>query len=278
MSASHDILALARQLEANEVAAWRSMYSQLPATLAAQLGVGWHEQGGALVLWNRAAPVFIFNRVLALGVFEPAADALIDSLLAHSHSQKSRCEVQVTPSAQPADLANRLMLRGLRQERAWLMHYRSLAGALPAAAAAPGYRIERVTAASAPAWSDAILAGWQVPAWAATGVLALLLPLAQHPQWSCYLAVHERTGLISGGGALFIDQGVGGLYTDSVRLEHRGRALQRALIAARLAEAQGRGCTLASAQTYVASGAQRNMASLGFEIAYTRLNYAMMKI
>ena len=210
MSHPSDNLALARRLEANEVAAWRTMWQSPAAEVAAQLGLGYAEQGGALLIWNRAAPVLIYNRLLALGVFEPATDRLIDALLARSQAEQSRCEVQVTPAAEPSDLAEKLQARGLHQSAAWLMHYRMLDDALPSAAPPAGYLIERVTTNSAPAWGDAILAGWQVPARAATGVLATLLPLAQHPGWACFAAVQEATGQVVGGGALFVDRGVGG--------------------------------------------------------------------
>lgn len=277
MSQSSDNLALTRQLEANEIAAWRTMWQAPAAEVAVQLGLGYAERGGALLIWNRAAPVFLYNRLLALGVFEPATDALTEAMLARSQAERMRCEVQLAPAAEPGDLGEKLEARGLQQSAAWLMHYRALDGELPDAAPPPGYRIERVTEASAPAWGDAILAGWQVPARAATGVLATLLPLAQHPRWSCFAAVQEATGQVVGGGALFVDRGVGGLYTDGVRATHRGRALQQALIAERLVEARRRGCEIAASQTFVASAAQRSMASQGFEIAYTRLNYVMPK-
>jgi GNAT superfamily N-acetyltransferase len=277
MSQPIDSTALARRLEANEIAAWRSIFQAPAPDVAAKLGLGYVEQAGALLIWNRAAPVAIYNRLLALGVFEPAADAAIDALLERSRAEQARCSVQIAPVAQPANLGAKIAARGLRPDTAWLMHYRALEGRLPDPAPPPGYRVERVTPDSAAAWSDAILAGWQVPARAAAGVLATLLPLAQQPDWACYLAIHEATGLAVGGGALFVGGGVGGLYTDGVRAGHRGHALQRALIAARLAEARERGCDLASAQTYVASAGQRNMAQQGFEVAYTRQNYVMPK-
>lgn len=278
MSQPIDSAALARRLEANEIAAWRAMFRAPAPDVAAKLGVGQLEQAGALLIWNRAAPVAIYNRLLSLGVFEPATDVALDAFLERCRAEQSRCNVQIAPVATPANLAAKLRARGLRQDTAWLMHYRTLAGALPDTAPPPGYRVERVTTpASAAAWSDAVLAGWQVPAWAAAGVLATLLPLAQQPDWSCYLAIHEPTGLVAGGGALYASGGVGGLYTDGVRAEHRGHALQRALIAARLTEARERGCDMASAQTYVASAGQRNMAQHGFEVAYTRQNYVMPK-
>lgn len=277
MAQPDDISALTRRLEANEIAAWRAICEAPAPEVAEQIGLGCADLGGALLIWNRAAPVFIYNRLLAPGVFEPASDALIDAWLASGRAEQIRCEVQVSPAARPADLAAKLEARGLRQEAAWLMHWRALADEPPAVPAPPGYRVEQVTPTTAAAWSDAILSGWQAPARAAAGILATLLPLAQRPEWSCYVAIHEMTGLAVGGGALFVANGVGGLYTDGIRAEHRGHAIQRALIAVRLAEARRRGCDLASAQTFVASAAQRNMASMGFEVAYTRLNYVLPK-
>src|SRR5215208_3156639 len=108
MSQPDDSTALARRLEANEVAAWRAMVGAPPAEIAASLGLGYAEQDGALLIWNRAAPVLIYNRLLALGVFKPATNVTINRLLARCRAEQTRCEVQVTPAAQPADLSARL--------------------------------------------------------------------------------------------------------------------------------------------------------------------------
>ena len=83
--------------------------------------------------------------------------------------------------------------------------------------------------------------------------------------------------MIVGGGMLFISGDVAGLYADGVREEHRHHGLQDALIAARLVEAHSQGCTLACSQTLAAHPAQRNMAEAGFQVAYTRLNYVVLK-
>ena len=84
MSDTDNMLMLTRRLEANEIGAWRAIFDAASAALAAQLGFGYAEQGGALLFWNRAAPSPLFNRIVGLGVFEPATNALLDALLARS--------------------------------------------------------------------------------------------------------------------------------------------------------------------------------------------------
>jgi GNAT superfamily N-acetyltransferase len=277
MSDTDNLLVLARRLEANEIAAWRAIFDAASAALAAQLGFGYAEQGGALLFWNRAAPSPLFNRIVGLGVFEPATDALLDALLARARAEKSHSLVHVSPAAVPAELGTQLAARGLGTAPPWLIHYRSLEDALPAVSVSPGYRIERVGPANAAAWGDALLAAWGFSPRAATGVLAITLPLVQDANTSCFAAIHESSGKIVGGGMLFISGGVAGLYADGVREEHRHHGLQDALIAARLAEAQRQGCTLACSQTLAAHPAQHNMAQAGFQIAYTRKNYVILK-
>jgi GNAT superfamily N-acetyltransferase len=253
------------------------MYQSPAPAVAAQLGLGYAEQGGALLIWNRAAPTLLLNRILALGIFEPADDALIDALLARAQAEKSRCMIQLAPGAQPADLAARLQARGMKAEPAWLMHSRALDDRLPEMVVPAGYSIEQVAPAGAAAWGDALLAAWGFPAAAAAGALTLVLALIQHPDATCFAAIEQSSGLVVGGGALFVSGDVGGLYSDGVRPEHRRHGIQEALIAARLAEARRCGCALACSQTLEAHSSQHNMALAGFEVAYTRQNYVMPK-
>jgi GNAT superfamily N-acetyltransferase len=272
-----DTQALTKRLETNELAAYRSIYQAPSADVAKQLGLGCVDYDGTLLVWNRAAPTFLFNRVLALGVFQPATDELLDSILARSQQESARCDIQLTPGAQPDDLASRLTARGLRPSTPWLAHYRLVSDSPPIPAVLPGYRIDRVTPVTAAAWADALLAGWGIPAWAAAGGLAVTLPIAASADWMCYAVVHEATGTTVGGGQLFFADGIARLYGDGVRPEHQRHGIQAALIAERLAEAQRRGCDLACSLTLPDHSAQRNMQRAGFKIAYTRPNYTMPK-
>jgi GNAT superfamily N-acetyltransferase len=277
MNQSDDTITLAQRLEANEIAAWRSMYQAPPPEVANSLGIGYAERDGTLQIWNRAAPVSLLNRVLGLGIFEPATDALLDELLARGLAVTSRLYVQLAPAARPDDLAARIAARRLRREPEWQVHSFPLNGALPVAPTPAGYRVEQVSEATVAAWADALLAGWGFPGWAAAGALALVLPLLTQPAWTCLAAVHVASGQVIGGGALFVADGVGGLYCDGVRPEHRQRGLHEALIVARLAAARQQGCGLACAQTLAGHTAEHNMVRAGFAVAYTRQNYMMPK-
>lgn len=265
---------LARRLVNNEIATWRAIYQAASAGLAAQLGIGYTEEAGALRIWNRSAPVFLFNRVIGLGVFEEATDATIDNLVAGARAARTSLQVEVVPTAQPADLVARLRSRGMTSATSWLSHYRKL-DSDASIVETPGFRIERVTAANAAVWSDTLLTAWDFPARAATGVLALTVPLAQNPAMICLAAIHEATGQIAGGGMLYAAEGVAGLYADCVRPAYRLHHLHDALIAARLAEARRLGCDLAYSQTLAHHPAEHNMAQAGFKIAYEQQNFVL---
>jgi hypothetical protein len=267
---------LTRRLVNNEIATWRAIYQAASANLAAQLGIGYAEEAGALRVWNRSAPVFLFNRVIGLGVFEEATDAAIDNLVAGARTTRTSLQVEVAPTAQPADLVARLRSRGMTSGTSWLIHYHQL-DSEPPSVETPGFRIERVTAANAAAWSDTLLTAWEFPARAATGVLALTIPLAQNPTMVCLAAIHEASGQIAGGGMLYAAEGVAGLYADCVRPAYRLHHLHDALIAARLAEARRLGCDLAYSQTLADHPAGHNMAQAGFTIAYEQQNFVLSR-
>ena len=267
---------LTRRLANNEIAAWRTIYQAVSADLATQLGIGYAEDAGALRIWNRSAAVSLFNRVMGLGVFEEATDAVVDKILAAARATQTSAQVEVAPSARPADLVAKLRSRGLASASSWLIHYRKLDTDAPIVKT-PGYRIEHVTAANAAAWSDTLLTAWNFPARAATGVLALTVPLAQHPAFVCLAAIHETSGQIVGGGMLFASGGVAGLYADCVRPAYRHHHLHDALIAARLVEARRLGCDLACSQTLAHHPAEHNMAQAGFKIAYEQQNFVLSR-
>jgi len=124
MSDRQDIGALERCLEANEVAAWRDVPIARPSSRGA-VRARLHRAGRRAADLEPRRANALFNRILALGAFEPADDALIDALLARAQAEHSRCMIQLGPSAQPAGLAERLQVRGMKAEPGWLMHVRA---------------------------------------------------------------------------------------------------------------------------------------------------------
>ena len=77
-----------------------------------------------------------------------------------------------------------------------------------------------------------------------------------------------------GGGMLGIVDGVALLAGDGVLPRHRGHGLQKALIQARLAFAQDRGCDIACASTAPGTASQRSYESCGFRAAYPKVEMA----
>ena len=267
-----ELSALLPLFEAGEIAAWRSIYQSPPAALMAQLGMGYFEHAGALLMWNRAAPVPVLNRVVGLGVFAPADSATIDLFLSRSRAERCPCLVSVAPFAQPSDLAAALVAHRMRATDLWQVQH-GLIQPLSTLATPPGYRIERVTLASAAPWAETILSGWQFPPRAAVGLLAMMIGIVQQPGWHCYAAIHDLSGAMVGGATMYLADGVAGLYFDTARSEHRRHGIQQALVRARLAEAQRQGCTRVFAPTPVGGSAAHNMTRCGLDQAYERPNY-----
>lgn len=78
---------------------------------------------------------------------------------------------------------------------------------------------------------------------------------------------------MAGGGAVFLNQGVGEFGGASTLPEYRGRGIQTALLKARLAYARKNGCDLAMVTTLPGTTSQRNVEKQGFQVAYTRTKF-----
>lgn len=84
----------------------------------------------------------------------------------------------------------------------------------------------------------------------------------------------EQGGEPAGGGILGVVEGVALLAGDSVLPQFRGRALQKALVRARLAKALELGCDVACAGTAPSTASQRSYEACGFRAAYPKLELA----
>ena len=84
----------------------------------------------------------------------------------------------------------------------------------------------------------------------------------------------EVGGEPAGGGMLGVVDGVALLAGDSVLPSFRGRALQQALVHARLNKARELGCDLACAGTAPSTASQRSYEACGFRVAYPKLELA----
>lgn len=87
-----------------------------------------------------------------------------------------------------------------------------------------------------------------------------------------YLA--KVNGDIAGGAALFVRDGIAGLFGASTLVEFRRRGVQRELIRARMETARKAGCEIALTFARPGSISERNILRNGFAVAYTRTKFA----
>ena len=117
-------LELAQLVEFGEAEACADM--QLAA--AASLGTRVERIGSAVALLASQIPIMLFNRVIGLGLREPATEAMLDDVIAmYREAGVTRYAVQISPAARPAELPAWLEARGLSAHDNWAKVYRPAA-------------------------------------------------------------------------------------------------------------------------------------------------------
>lgn len=86
---------------------------------------------------------------------------------------------------------------------------------------------------------------------------------------TCFLALVD--GEPAGGGTVAVSGDIAVLSGTAVLPRFRGRALQGALIRARLVHGRDRGCTLATSTTQPGTASQASLVRCGFRVAYPKL-------
>jgi GNAT superfamily N-acetyltransferase len=248
--------------ELGELEAFRDVYAAAPS----ELGARSKKIGGALcVRLEPLSTVTMFNRVLGIGLEEPATEAQLDEALDFVRGVEAY--VTVAPDARPQDLGEQLEARGLPADRGWTKFSRS---ASDPPQASTELRVERDE--SGEAFAEAATRGFGVP----DLFLDWLLRLAGRDGWQCFAAFDGDRPAAAG--ALFVTGRVGWCGIGATVPEHRGKGGQGALLAARVWAAAEAGCEVVVTETGepvdgLANGSYRNIVRAGFEPLYVRRNY-----
>jgi hypothetical protein len=208
------------------------------------------------------------NRVLGLGLSEPADAAALDRIAAVYGPV--RHTIALAPSARPADLADGLRARGYEPAHAWVKFHRRAADPIAGACA---LRVERIGAERADDYAGVIGAGFGLVPEAA----AMLGRLPGRSGWGCYLAYDGDLPVAAA--AVFAAGGAAWLGQATTLPGHRRRGAHSALIAARIAAARAAGAAIVVTETGELAGGRPessygNLLRAGFEVAYLRPNYA----
>jgi GNAT superfamily N-acetyltransferase len=248
--------------ERGELEAFRDLYAAAPPDLGAQM----KELGGAVCLrLEPLSTVTMFNRVLGLGISEPATEGQLDEALGFLRGVQAY--VTVAPEAEPQDLADRLAARGLAPDRGWTKFSRSTADPPQAST---GLRVERDEHGEA--FAEAATRGFEMPGL----FLDWLRRLPSRDGWQCFVAFDGDAPAAAG--ALYVKGMVGWIGIGATIPAQRGKGGQSALLAARIRAAAEAGCEVVVTETGAPvdgqpNGSYRNIVRAGFEPQYVRPNY-----
>ena len=211
-----------------------------------------------------------FNRIIGLGVGEPATESMLDDAIAAlRHAGCEHYMAQVSPLAQPAQCPEWLAARSLAPSRNWAKVYR---GNEPAPAISTDLRVEEIGQGQAGAFADVVLAAFGMP----PALRPLVKGTVGRPGWRHYLAfAGDRPASAA---AMYMSGDVGWLGFGSTLKKYRRRGGQGALLARRIEAGRALGCKWFVTETGEdtpedPNPSYHNMLRTGFQLAYLRRNY-----
>lgn len=262
---------LARLVESSEAAAYASLVAAPTAQIKAHYGLNSKTQGSALAVLARALTSSLnLNRIIGLGVAEPASEHLLDSLTALYAQQGLSFAVELSPLAEPPQLAEWLRARQLRKALATAMHYRV---AESVAAEPSTLSVVQVRPEDCHLVASICCNVFKMPA----AAHAVISATGRLPQWRHWIA-YDEAGAPMAAALSFVENEVCWLGWDATLPEGRGKGAQRALIASRITEAAAAGCRFVTAETGTYVGRDpdpsfRNYRNAGFKQLYERATY-----
>lgn len=264
-------LDLGRMGEEMEIAAWAEMMACMPAAVRAALQADCRKVGGALSISAKSIPFATFNRVVGLGLAEPADTAGVAALADHVRGHSAPVvQIQVAPFARPEAIGPLLEKHGFsRSAVRWAKMARSTDdGPLVESVVV----VEQVSPATAPEFASTVLTGFGMPPIMAPWLEAV----ARLPNWRCYIARHA--GAAIAGGAMYVGDDAAWLGVTATLPPSRGLRAQGALIARRIADAAALGKRHAFTETGMLDGPNPSLANMmrtGFALSHQRENWVL---
>lgn len=264
---------LARLVESNEARAYERFMRAAPADVCARLGVRAVPIGSAIAVVAESVTSSVnMNRVIGLGVAEPATEAMLEEIAALYERCGVSFGIEVGPFAMPPELPSWLAKRRIRRAFPTAIHYRA-AEAVPTPAAPS---VVRARPADATVVADICASVFRMP----EAAHALIAGTATAPGWRQWL-VYDGDRPVAAA-LSFVSDGTAWLGWDATLPEFRGRGAHAALIAHRLNDAAGAGARWLTTETATGTpdrrdASYRNYERLGFRVAYERSTYIAVR-
>jgi GNAT superfamily N-acetyltransferase len=261
-----------RLADSIEASAMAEIYAAAPPPLACRI----EAIAGASLLLAPRVPASYFNRVIGLGVSEPATEIALDAIV-----ERFRLEgvadfwLHLNPVARPEQIGGWLAARGFAPppRRTWAKFLR---GPERYAARASALSVRPAGANDADEIARVVCSAYGMPATLAPWFAALVVREGWH------FVIAETDGRVAATGAVFIAGATAWLGVGATLGEYRNRGAQSALLAARIAIAADAGCSVLATETGESIAGEvnpslNNIRRAGFVQVCSRLNYAAAK-
>jgi len=265
---------IASLVEFSEARAYRSLVQAAPAAFLDQHGFRATMFGSAVaVVAPSVTNTLNLNRVIGLGVDEPASPEMLDAIASLYGQHGVPYGIELAPCAQPRELPNWLRQRRLRRTIGTAMIFR-------AAEAVPRYSgpvaVVRACGEEQEIVADICCTVFRMPPVVRT-LIANLGGYAGWRQWLAYLGPKPVASALS-----YVCDGVAWLGWDATLPEYRGQGCQTVLIAHRIKDAADTGCRYITTETSINTTTRRdpsyqNYEKMGFLFAYERATYVALR-
>ena len=271
---SRDVHELSHIIENIEASSAASFYKLAPRGVKADLGIATQRIGDATALLVRNSRHRYFNRVLALGLEQPATPSTLDAIQAFytSHGVK-RYAIALCPEARPQELGHWLEERGFRKHTGSAKLWRSGAH-IDQLDERIGIKVEPISSDRAADWFHVMANVFRHFRSRGTWYAARV----EHPGWRHYAVYVD--GQVAGIGALYVRNRVAHLIEGATLSAFRRRGIQRSIIQQRVFDGLSEGATHFTSETApplprMPLISYRNLRRVGFELAYVRPSYVL---
>ncbi len=219
--------------------------------------------GGRAVSKGPRSPLSV---AFGLGLAGPVTAGDVDRVEAHLGALGGEIRIEVAAPAHPS-LGAELARRGYRLERFLQVLWRPVAP--KAAAPTVGVEVRPMEAGEERPWAEAFALAHLGAALGSDAEAEDLLAIPRAEANRCFAAFDAGARPVAVA-IVSAHRGVATLSGAGVLPAWRGRGLQLALVAARLAWASARGCDIAASATDPGGASQRTLEKAGFRVAYPK--------
>lgn len=266
MSAFMD-LELSRRLERAEGSIATSFVA-VQQSWAPERKATWREFDGTFAIFDgRDSPM---TQTFGLGLFNPVTAELLVAIEAFFNEAGADAMHEVSPLAGVETFAM-LSDRGYRVSELGTMLVQELSDGPVEPTTVTELGIRVIEPADRDVWIETSVAGWSDDQ-AFASVIRSMAEVACENRSMVHFLI-DREGVPVGTASMGVHDGVAYLAGASTIPAARRLGAQTMLLAARLAEARTRGCSMAMMITTPGSTSQRNAERRGFRVAYTRTKW-----